>query len=115
MIQDENSIISRSMLDFACDVQHGQPCARCDPVWFQLNLGTLSLLFYRMLDHFAPEVLPRFTADEQQLLKGSVDYLGINVYTSRYVSGGQADGMVSGIMCCVMSACCAAVHTELHV
>ena len=34
--------------------------------------------------------LPQFTHEEQQLLKGSVDMLGVNYYTSRYVAAADA-------------------------
>jgi len=34
--------------------------------------------------------LPQFTEEEQQLLKGSVDMLGVNYYTSRYVAAADA-------------------------
>eukprot|EP00878_Enallax_costatus_P007411 GHUV01007761.1.p1 GENE.GHUV01007761.1~~GHUV01007761.1.p1 ORF type:complete len:408 (+),score=71.37 GHUV01007761.1:665-1888(+) len=46
-----------------------------------------------MLDQFPPNLLPRFTPEEQQLLMRSVDYLGINVYTSRYIAAGSAADM----------------------
>jgi beta-glucosidase/6-phospho-beta-glucosidase/beta-galactosidase len=47
-----------------------------------------------LLNYFPSDVLPRFTPEEQQLLKGSVDYLGINVYTSRFVTDGLDADMV---------------------
>lgn len=47
-----------------------------------------------MLQYFPDDILPRFTAEEQQLLKGSVDYLGINVYTSRFIMDGMDSDMV---------------------
>eukprot|EP00775_Hariotina_reticulata_P011794 gene11794-11939_t len=34
------------------------------------------------------EMLPSFTAEEQMLLQGSIDFLAVNVYTSRYVQPG---------------------------
>ena len=34
--------------------------------------------------------LPAFTAEEKKALKGSVDYLGVNYYTSRYVAAPDA-------------------------
>jgi beta-glucosidase len=45
-----------------------------------------------MLEHFGPD-LPRFTPQEQALLKGSADFVGVNTYTSRFVSAGSADNM----------------------
>ncbi|KAH8079171.1 beta-glucosidase [Aureococcus anophagefferens] len=36
--------------------------------------------------------LPAFTAEEKEALKGSVDYLGVNYYTSRYVAAPDVNG-----------------------
>jgi beta-glucosidase/6-phospho-beta-glucosidase/beta-galactosidase len=47
-----------------------------------------------MRAHFGSQ-LPAFTLEEQQLLKGSVDFLGVNIYTARYIAGRSENGMVS--------------------
>nr|PNR45839.1 hypothetical protein PHYPA_015610 [Physcomitrium patens] len=36
--------------------------------------------------------LPEFTADELALLKGSLDFIGLNHYTSRFISSGSGPG-----------------------
>ncbi|WIA08142.1 hypothetical protein OEZ85_007598 [Tetradesmus obliquus] len=45
-----------------------------------------------MRAHFDSQ-LPAFSAEGQQLLKGSVDFLGVNIYTARYVADGSENGM----------------------
>lgn len=66
-----------------------------------VGLSTCMLLLVcRMLDHFPPDVLPRFTPEDQQLLIASVQYQGINVYTSRYIAAGAADDMVGCLSNC---------------
>lgn len=45
------------------------------------------------------EMLPSFTAEEQELLQGSIDYLAVNVYTSRYVQPGFENENVSAVVC----------------
>lgn len=46
-----------------------------------------------MKAHFG-NTLPAFTDEEKALLKGSADFIGVNTYTSRFISPGEADGMV---------------------
>jgi beta-glucosidase/6-phospho-beta-glucosidase/beta-galactosidase len=47
-----------------------------------------------MKQHFGA-TLPLFTDQERQLLKRSADFIGVNCYTSRFISPGESDGMVS--------------------
>ncbi|KAM7472468.1 hypothetical protein LguiA_010651 [Lonicera macranthoides] len=76
--------------------------------WFAPKTNTLAALkaSYRALDHYlgwflhpmtfgdypqsmrknAGDRLPKFTEEESKLLKGSLDFLGINYYTSNYAS-----------------------------
>jgi len=46
-----------------------------------------------MKAHFGAE-LPAFTEEEKQMLRGSADFIGVNCYTSRFITTGEADGMV---------------------
>ena len=39
-----------------------------------------------VMKHYLSERLPEFTEAERQLLKGSLDYVGINHYTTYYVA-----------------------------
>lgn len=47
-----------------------------------------------MKEYFGEQQLPAFTPHEQDLLRGSVDFIGVNTYTSRFITPGEADGMV---------------------
>ncbi|WVQ82789.1 hypothetical protein IAT38_004921 [Cryptococcus sp. DSM 104549] len=57
--------------------------------WFAdpIFLGHESPLMREMVG----EKLPRFTTEEQDLLKGSSDYYGCNTYTTNYVQSGGSD------------------------
>lgn len=39
-----------------------------------------------MIDFVPPENLGQFSEEESQMLKGSIDFLGLNYYTANYVS-----------------------------
>ena len=36
--------------------------------------------------------LPRFSAEEREALRGSVDFVGLNHYTTKYVAHADRDG-----------------------
>jgi beta-glucosidase/6-phospho-beta-glucosidase/beta-galactosidase len=66
-----------------------------------------------MREHY--DMLPRFTAEEQQLLKGSIDFLAVNVYTSRYVQAGVQNDNVSAISVAAERSLFRGMHGQQHV
>lgn len=41
----------------------------------------------QIMQDLVKERLPRFTAEQAKMVKGSADYIGINEYTSSYMKG----------------------------
>ena len=62
----------------AGDIEYGELCSQLK------SLLLLLLLLFR---------LPRFTGDEVNVLKGSTDFIGLNHYSSWYLSQGVSDGV----------------------
>lgn len=62
--------------------------------------------------HFG-DTLPAFTEEEKALLKGSADFIGVNTYTSRFISPGEADGMVR-LTCTSSGGTAASRRTAVH-
>lgn len=64
-----------------------------------------------MKQHFGA-TLPAFTAAEKKLLKENrAEFIGVNCYTSRFISPGEADGMVRAEVCLWFCCGCPCAHT----
>jgi len=80
------------------DTSHGEPYdpnnaddVKAVDTYFSFKYGWLTdpLIFVKypdiMHEYITRNRLPRFTEEQSQMIKGSVDFLGLNHYTSRYI------------------------------
>lgn len=79
----------------------GDPYSLVSP----LNIGTLNYFRFlhpiiygeypKSVQNIVKERLPKFTADEVSIVKGSIDYVGVNQYTAYYVRDQQPNATTS--------------------